>query len=50
MQIPVWWGKIKKEAGVWNEKAYHDFAFAEVINYNKANLERVEQNEGSQQD
>jgi len=27
----------------------HDLAFAEVISYNKANLERVEQNENRQQ-
>ena len=34
-----------------NERASvcHDLAFAEVISYNKANLERVEQNEGRQQ-
>ncbi len=31
-------------------RACHDLAFAEVISYNKANLERVEQNEGRQQD
>ena len=30
-------------------RACHDLAFAEVISYNKANLERVEQNEGRQQ-
>ncbi len=30
-------------------RACHDPAFAEVISYNKANLERVEQNEGRQQ-
>ncbi len=30
-------------------RACHDLAFAEVIRYNKANLERVEQNEGRRQ-
>ncbi len=30
-------------------RACHDLAFAEVISYNKANLERVEQNESRQQ-
>ncbi len=30
-------------------RACHDLAFAEVISYNKANLERVEQNENRQQ-
>ncbi len=30
-------------------RACHDLAFAEVISYNKASLERVEQNEGRQQ-
>lgn len=29
-------------------RACHDLAFAEVISYNKANLERVEQNESRQ--
>ena len=34
-----------------NERARvcHDLAFAEVISYNKVNLERVEQNESRQQ-
>lgn len=34
-----------------NERARvcHDLVFAEVISYNKANLERVEQNESRQQ-
>ncbi len=31
-------------------RACHDLAFAEVISYNRANLERVEQNESRQQD
>ncbi len=31
-------------------RACHDLAFAEVISYNQANLERVEQNENRQQD
>lgn len=30
-------------------RACHDLAFAEVISYNKTNLERVEQNESRQQ-
>ncbi len=30
-------------------RACHDLAFAEVISYNKANLERMEQNENRQQ-
>ena len=31
-------------------RACHNLAFAEVISYNKANLERVEHNESRQQD
>ncbi len=31
-------------------RACYDLAFAEVISYNKANLERMEQNESRQQD
>lgn len=42
----------KEVSALWNERtsACHDLAFAEVISYNKANLERVEYNESRQQD
>ena len=30
-------------------RVYHNLVFAEVISYNKVNLERVEQNESRQQ-
>ncbi len=44
--------QLEKEISVLRSeraKACHDLAFAEVISYNKANLERVEQNESRQQ-
>ena len=43
--------KLVRSETLRNERARtcHDLAFEEVIRYNKANLERVKQNEGRQQ-
>ncbi len=44
-------GKLEKEMPELRQeraRACHDLAIAEVINYNKANLERLEQNESRQ--